>query len=260
MLGGSHMLVGGVSYLACLPITEAIGGRTLTGTEIACGTVVAVGAALVPDADTPNSTISRTLGLVTEGMAVVLGKVFGGHRNGTHSLAFAALTTGLTAAALARTEVVGPVDLGPFGDVTVTVGAIVAVVIAFLCLSLGLGKVLGERSERVTIVAIVLLAVAIAAGHPDPTVIVSAVAIGVVSHLLADTLTPEGTVPFWPLSRRRVSVPLVGSTGDARETLIVLAVAVWGLALTWHVVDARSVDDRRSATTHEHHRRHHDDR
>jgi hypothetical protein len=47
-----------------------------------------------------------------------------------------------------------------------------------------------------------------------------------VSHLLADLATPERIAPLWPFSQHGVSLGLIRRTGDHRETLVVLGVAL----------------------------------
>jgi membrane-bound metal-dependent hydrolase YbcI (DUF457 family) len=58
-----------------------------------------------------------------------------------------------------------------------------------------------------------------------------ALTIGCASHLLADLLTPQGIAPLWPISQHRISLRLIRRTGDHRETLVVLTVALVTLAL-----------------------------
>jgi hypothetical protein len=61
------------------------------------------------------------------------------------------------------------------------------------------------------------------------------VAAGCLLHMLGDVLTPEGVPPLWPVSGFRVSVPVIGHTGDWRETVIG---AACGLAACWLLATA----------------------
>lgn len=121
MLGKSHALSGGVTWLAVCAGWEqaaALGapGGGPSGTVVAVGAVTAAGYALLPDIDHPRSTIARALGpltgalswLATRGAAALReagcahcadGPRRGGHRAVTHTFVFAA-ALGLTLALL----------------------------------------------------------------------------------------------------------------------------------------------------------------
>ena len=57
--------------------------------------------------------------------------------------------------------------------------------------------------------------------------------LGVLSHVAADTLTPAGTRPFWPLSARTVSASLVRASNPIANSglfaagVLCLCLAVW---------------------------------
>ena len=95
MLGRDHALSGSGSLVSRSLAPLAV---HLTGTQLAAGTVLTAGAALLPDFDEPGSTIARSAGFLTRGFAHAVRFAARGHRKGTHSLlglgVFAALAWG----------------------------------------------------------------------------------------------------------------------------------------------------------------------
>ncbi|MEO3784782.1 metal-dependent hydrolase [Actinocorallia sp. B10E7] len=88
MMGRTHALSGAALFSAG---TIPLG---LPWHQVLIGAVACAGAAVLPDIDHHSSHIARTFGPLTRGFAWGVGKVSGGHRNGTHS----ALGVGLLAA------------------------------------------------------------------------------------------------------------------------------------------------------------------
>lgn len=96
--------------------------------------------------------------------------------------------------------------------------------------STALAAVLGHRGVTHSAVAVIVLAAALLyGGYRHATV--AALAIGYLSHLAADMLTPRGLRLAWPL-RRTWGVP-VCRTGSPAEGLIVALLV--GLILWWLV-------------------------
>ena len=85
MMGRTHALSGLALYAAGSLLFDLPTGSILLGGAVCAG------AAVLPDIDHPGSGISRTFGPITRSLAWVVGKVSGGHRNGTHSALGAAL-------------------------------------------------------------------------------------------------------------------------------------------------------------------------
>lgn len=225
MMWRSHMVVGASSWLAAQTLAGPLLGAPLESTQRACGATVAAGAALLCDMDTPGSRLANTLGPVTRLAARLIGRAFGGHRHGTHSLLFCAAVGALSTITLAQGELVA---LSP--TVTLSVSDIAALAIAYLTAALSLGGLLGLRGARAGALAALLVAAATST-QPPAALVSAAVTIGCASHLLADWLTPDGIAPLWPLWKRRVSLRLIKRTGDSRETLLVLATALLTLAI-----------------------------
>jgi membrane-bound metal-dependent hydrolase YbcI (DUF457 family) len=220
----SHMVIGASSWLATQALAGPVTGTALDFRERACGAVIAAGGALLCDLDTPTSRLAHSLGPVTRLFARAIGRVFGGHRVGTHSLVFCALVGMFSALALTQNAVVR------LGAVSLTVGQLAALVIAYLAGALIVALLTGLRGARAGVLAAGL--VALGASTPPPAGLVTvALTIGCASHLLADLLTPEGIAPLWPISQHRISLRLITRTGDHRETLVVLTVALVTLAI-----------------------------
>jgi membrane-bound metal-dependent hydrolase YbcI (DUF457 family) len=217
----SHMVIGASSWLAVQALADPVSGIALDWREQACGAVVAAGGALLCDLDTPNSRLAQSLGPVTRVAARVSGWVFGGHRVGTHSLAFCALIGALSTLALTQGELVR-LPGGP----AVTVGQLVALAIAYLASALSVALLTGLRGLRAGVLTAGLVALGASTMAPPAGLVSAALTIGCASHLLADLLTPEGTAPLWPFSARRVHLAVIRRTGDRRETLVVLTVAL----------------------------------
>jgi membrane-bound metal-dependent hydrolase YbcI (DUF457 family) len=222
----SHMVIGASTWLAAQTLAGPLIGSELNSREQACGAVVAAGGALLCDLDTPDSRLAHSLGAVTQLVARVIGRLFGGHRVGTHSLVFCALIAALSTVALAQDELVRL----PAG-VTLSAGQLVALLIAYVSTALTVALLFAVRGARAALITAALVAVA-ASTQPPPALISAALTIGCASHLLADLPTPEGIAPLWPLFKRRISLGLIKRTGDHRETLLVATVALGTLA-TW---------------------------
>ncbi|MGH3589112.1 MAG: metal-dependent hydrolase [Pseudonocardia sp.] len=97
MMGRTHALTGAMVFGLAASAVESV--AHLTAGELLLGTAVCAGAAVLPDIDHPGSGISRTLGPLTQGFALLVAWTSGGHRNGTHSLAGVAVFTLLAFAA-----------------------------------------------------------------------------------------------------------------------------------------------------------------
>ncbi|MGO2933160.1 MAG: metal-dependent hydrolase [Microbacterium sp.] len=241
-MGASHALTGAAAWIAVTSTTvPALGLMPLGSAEVLIGSVVCAGAALLPDADHPSSTVAYAFpgGRVVTG---ALGALAGGHRKGMHSL-LAVLGIALAVYGLRF------LTITPEGwDRPLRLGA--AVVVA-VCVAFGV-KTLGFASSWL-IAWIAGLASGAALGYLLPTVLVwlpLCVAVGYLVHLIGDTLTVGGVPWLWPfmptpperfskhpvwgslwLSYGGFALPILGTTGSWREQLAMLAVVaytVWG--------------------------------
>ena len=140
----SHMVIGASAWLGLQTLADPVTGTGLDWRERACGAVVAAGAALLCDLDTPSSRLANTLGPITRTAARLIGRVFGGHRHGTHSIAFCALTGALSTLTFATAQPVHITD-----TVTVSVGELAALAVVYLAAALSASALLRvPRRER----------------------------------------------------------------------------------------------------------------
>jgi membrane-bound metal-dependent hydrolase YbcI (DUF457 family) len=227
-----------------LPETIPLGFGLLPGITdlgILTGAIVAAGAALLPDADHRSASIAHSLPPVSEWLCVVLGKLAGGHRNGTHSLlglaAFTLIAWLLSLLAMPTTT--GTVQVGAgFGTVLLASFAVKAL------------KFMPDRARKVPwLFAVPLGALAALGFGGQGSWFVLAVALGVAAHIAGDMLTDGGCNPFWPLKLRpprtlprtpltralwssggRMKLPVLGPTGSRREWAVALAVSLVAVA------------------------------
>lgn len=212
MMGKSHLILGAAGWLTIgVPAVELLTGTPLGAAEIASGTVVSSGAAMLPDLDHPQATVSRTFGKVSQTFAKYFAKAMGGHRNGSHSAFFAAAIFFCLQYFFSHME--NPVWLAT--GVTIFAASL-------------LFKVLTDSSGVVgfilaSIVGATILSVT---ANSNYDWIIYAVTVGILLHDLGDILTVEGVPLFYPFSKHRLSIPLVGRTDSWREhaTSIVCAV------------------------------------
>lgn len=115
VMGPTHAMSGACFWLVGAAPVAALLGQPLTGAQVAVGTGVCAGAAMASDIDEPSSTVSRSMGPLTEGLAHVVsglsvayynatrterdGPSHDGHRKLTHTAAFA-IAMGFGTAAL----------------------------------------------------------------------------------------------------------------------------------------------------------------
>ncbi|WP_285734737.1 metal-dependent hydrolase [Nocardiopsis sp. ATB16-24] len=201
----------GTSHAATGVLTGAAVGALL-GSEahhlFVCAAVGA-GAALLPDLDTPSSTVGRSLGhateLVAKGLRGVSRAVYrrtatgvelrapqdAGHRHLTHTVP-AAVVFGLAAMS---------VSLVPFGA-----GLVVSAMSA-----IGLGTVarpwraLGSTRTRRFVALVLALLCGIGSflgGGPAAWLVGVTVAVGALTHIMGDWLTRSGVPLAWPLVYR----------------------------------------------------------
>lgn len=241
MLGHSHAMSGLAVGAATLPVVP------LDSFAAELTWVVAVGGfAMLPDLDTGGvtsrhgfprlhgSTIALMWGPLTSLLAEMLGRVFGGHRNGSHSI------------------------IGIFGTAMV-VGALGQTYpgrLFLLALAIGLAlealafAIPGKLEELWPVNLLVSFAGAWwllgAPGSADeryPLWLTTAVLVGCATHVLGDMLTVGGVPPLWPLSDTRASLRLF-RTGSAWERRLIapalLVTACW-LVLTRTGLDPEPV-------------------
>lgn len=203
MMGRTHALTGvagaiGVTYLVPISVPGAI-----------AGTLICAGAALVPDIDHKDATITKTFGPVTKIISVGVRKISGGHRFGTHSL-------------------VGIAGIGALAHYGVqhrytVLGA--SVLCFLICLAVGgavrLLRIPGLLDDLIPIpitIAIVTLT------HISLDLVPFALMLGCLIHVLGDVATRSGCPVWWPFSMKRIKLDLFTTNGFAERWIITPAV------------------------------------
>jgi membrane-bound metal-dependent hydrolase YbcI (DUF457 family) len=210
----AHALTGAVAFAAVAPLLHP------TISALAAGVVLTAGAALLPDVDEPGSTISREGGFLTMGLAVIVHKISGGHRKGTHSIVGITVFTVLTALAAAfswnRWD-------------QVALGLFLSLLLAAAMHGLRLG---GHHGDVLALLAAGAAVYWHAGLHYAPL----CVALGVIAHIGGDELTHSGCPLLYPFSRDEYHLlpePLRFTTGKVTEHAIVtpLLIAALGFLL-----------------------------
>lgn len=213
MLGHTHALTGAVAWLAVTPITaDSVAG-------IALGTAVAAGAALGPDLDHRSSTATHAWGPVTRGIGFVLGKLCGGHRQGTHTLLAIPAAWLVTYAAV---EIAG-------GWPAVVLIALCAALAFIACEDIVPGR--WERTWPYNIAWSAAAGWATVHYQPDLTWLPWAVAVGWAAHIAGDLITRGGVPILKPFSSRRYALTGL-RTGGTWETITVWMLTASIAALT----------------------------
>lgn len=223
-MGVQHALGGAAVWLAATPALDAAYG--LTPGQVAVGTVIAAGAAMVPDLDQHGSTIGRTYGPVTNVLARIIALVSGGHRNGTHSLLGVAAFTGVAWLAVAHGGWLRFVLLW--------------ILLGVACRAAGLA-IPGHRSVTAVLHAVsmgVVTLIALASGVGLAVPLIAGTALGVVSHLAEDMLTPQGCPLLWPISKARHGVGLVTTGSRWTSPLLTAGLVALVVVLAWSLTPA----------------------
>lgn len=220
MMGPTHALSGAAAWLAAVPLiqnTELLQGYAvqLSPAQIAAGTVVCAGAAMLPDIDHHDGTIANTFGIFTQMLCRVVCKISGGHRQATHSILFA-------------------LGAGYGADWLATHYEPAWWVLLFLLVGLGL-RGLGIRIGANDAYTGLLNAVAAAglvywmhgismqwAGY--------AVALGCIIHVTGDCCTPRGCPVLWP-APWRLAVPLIPRTNGRMEKWVITPILTLGVVV-----------------------------
>jgi membrane-bound metal-dependent hydrolase YbcI (DUF457 family) len=231
VLGHSHSTSGALAWAAAAaaaPVAwwaDLLGHQQLTVADIVIGAFTTAGAALLPDLDHPEGTISHFLGPISHEFCKVVSKVSGGHRHATHSFLFVGL---VTAGTWAGAHYWGR----PFVLAMIYIMFSLAVRALHLCPP---GK--GIQSWGV----ILLISVAGTAATyyylpKNPAWLPAAIGLGALVHLAGDCLTKEGCPLFWPLDHR-LGIPIIRHTGNKLETGVLTPVmAVGALACVFMAV------------------------
>lgn len=203
VMGPTHAVSGVAGWLLVAPVIATVTGTAIGPGEMAVASVVASGAAMLPDIDMPSSTVARAFGwpsrLAAGLVALVASGVYeatrtrrdpagsGGHRTLTHTLAFA-VAIGVCVAALCATAGRG----ATLGVLFVTCGLAVRGLLADWAVRAG-WVMATAAGAGVTWVAFMFLAV------ESYWVLGVAVGVGCVVHLIGDMITRQACPLLWPL-------------------------------------------------------------
>lgn len=228
MMGVNHAATGGAAWFALTATAPAtLGWAPVDESLVLLGIFTTAGAAMLPDWDHRQATISWSLPPLSNAIAIGLERLFGGHRAGTHSMLGIAFFVSLAWIACLGTYTT---DAGR----TLHIGA--GVVGVFLG-SLALGAMKIIRTGGFLAMWAVALGFGVATAWLAPSNLwwlPASVGIGVLVHIIGDVLTVGGVKIFWPLARVNVAVPVLGRTGSAREWALGLSVALYvGYGLVW---------------------------
>jgi membrane-bound metal-dependent hydrolase YbcI (DUF457 family) len=225
MLGRDHALSGAVAAAALAPALH-VGGPYL-----AAAVALGAGAAVLPDIDHPDSSVSRTFGFATRAFAWLTDRLTGGHRHGTHSILGTAVFTAGAAAAGALQHA------APHG--VLSWQALPAVLYLTLLYSAALralrigghhGDLAGTAAAVVTCQTGADLTV-LTPWHLPLLAVVTG--IGCAAHIAGDEITHGGCPLFWPVSMHEFHLlprPLRITTAKAAESWIVFPLLALGLA------------------------------
>lgn len=216
MLGRTHVLSGATTGAAA-----SLYALHLPPAPAATFTIVTAGAALLPDLDHPRASLAHSFGFATKAFAWLIGKVSGGHRHGTHSLAgVTAFTAAAWAAATHQGTLAGRIGLG----------VLLALVLAGATYGAG---VKGHLADLLAIGG----AVALVVTGWGVSLVPLAVALGCATHLAGDMMTDHGCPLAWPLSMRRAHLPepFAFTTGTRPEAFVgvVLLAALLFVGAGW---------------------------
>ncbi|MGW5144221.1 metal-dependent hydrolase [Rhodococcus koreensis] len=211
VMGPTHAMSGAAVGLAVADLLPLDWGGPTSTAETLTFAAVCAGAALLPDLDTSQSTVSRSFGpvssVVAKGVDAVSlgfytitkgkrdGKRRGGHRTLTHTALFAAgIGAGVSA-------------------LVVQFGKPVIIATLFVCLGLALRGLAGELAKEKGWLAVSAVAAVLSAltwqSYPTEagsTGLGVAVALGCATHCLGDAITKEGVpflAPFLTLGKQR---------------------------------------------------------
>jgi membrane-bound metal-dependent hydrolase YbcI (DUF457 family) len=233
MLGRSHALSGGAAY-------AALGQYVwhLPPGYLATGTAIAIGAAVLPDLDTVGSSAARSLGWVSEGLAWVVHRISGGHREGTHTAVGDVICALLAVAAIVTEGVHFRVHLGLVSH-ELSAGRLVLAF--YLALLFGAGmkalKVL-RRHGKLRELAAIAGGIWLAWSGFDAHGIAWAILLGTAVHAAGDALTKHGVAWLEPFSSHVFHLlpeHMRLSTGHFTERKIIAPGFVLALGfLSWH--------------------------
>jgi len=218
MLGYTHAVSGALGWLIVAPLGATTVGRPLTVGELAAGTLACAGAALVPDLDHPQATVSNTFGPVSKAVARFTALASGGHRNGTHTILFA-LGAGLATSLI--------VSLGKWPAWTVM---FILAAFAIRGLNLVPPKWSGSGKTILILFESALLVWGLSyLGITQWWWLGPAMMLGCLLHLTGDCCTPERCPLLKPFTKKRFGYGVIAHTGNWAEKKLIAPALILGV-------------------------------
>lgn len=201
MMGRTHALTG---YAAGIGATYAV---TLSVPAAIVGTVLCAGAALVPDIDHKEATITKTFGPVTRLLSVLVRKISGGHRYGTHS-------------ALGIMAIGAMAQYGVMYRHTSVPAQVILIVLMCLAFAgpIRLLRIPGWIDDLAPI-PVVIGIVCFTSVPLD--VVPPALMLGCAIHVLGDVVTKGGCPLLWPFSLKRFKLDLFKTNGITERYVVI---------------------------------------
>lgn len=221
-MGPSHAVSGAATWLIVSNATMYFTHTTMPPAVTALGTLIAAGAAIAADFDSPSSTAVQSLGIVGRLLHMIVNLVSvlvrnlirlprdeassDGHRTLTHTFIFA-LAAGILTATISGITAGNYVILGK----TFTFGALWSLIIAILFTHLALAGLFSKQIKKarktfgtyillgVSIVITALIATFLPSGQASFAWLGFAVGLGWLTHILGDAITVSGVPFFFPL-------------------------------------------------------------
>lgn len=219
-MGYNHVSCGLVAGLATLPVAPVSGPAAQTAWVVAHG-----GASLLPDLDTTGSSAARMWGPPTRLLGGLVGRLSGGHRQGTHDLVLAPLAAGL----LVLLASLHPLTLG------VILALTTGLALRGLALA-GVGRI-GAAGNLIASIATAWWLTTHSEHNMHALALV--VAGGVLVHILGDLPTRAGLpVPIaWMFgSQRRIGLDLFRVNSPLEHLIVAPALSLLGIwLLTRHL-------------------------
>lgn len=215
MMGRTHALTGiaagvGTTYLIDVPLITAV-----------LGSVLCAGAALAPDIDHRESTVTKSFGPVTQVLSYLVRMISGGHRAGTHSILGIVLIGTLAQFGVMFRHVPG----------ASIPARVVLCVLLILCFGgvIRLLKIPGWFDDLAPIPIVISIVCFTAI---DLSIVPWVLMLGCAVHVAGDVVTKAGCPLWWPLSAERVRFPLFRAGGSFEYqvvTPVVVALIIVGI-------------------------------
>lgn len=207
---------------------------------LATGTAICIGAGVLDDLDQRGSCVARSFGAATEGLASVVHRISGGHREGTHEAVGNLICAGLAVLAIAL-EGWHPFRIHLHGYVwQPSIGRWLLGAYLALLFAAGMKALRHPRRDLRREVIAIAAAAAMVFFNWDTGGIAWAILIGTVVHCAGDSLTEHGDPWLAPFIKHRFHLlpkPLQFTTGTWPETVVIMpALVVVACLLAVHAV------------------------